>query len=157
MPQLQIKISKVGRLLFDKRDLKTVFRKIGYEVADATRVLISRNLAGPSSPGQPPNSHSGVLLASVRSNVFPNGRGVRIRDTAKYAKFLETGATGGGGKKGSGRKRKHRGGKGKGAPTSKRIVLARPYLSAALDQKKASIEVRLQRAVAGGLTWTKEP
>ena len=66
-----------------------------------------------------------------------------IRDAAFYALFLEAGAKGGG--------RVSRGGvrvKGKGGIGKSRVLEARPFLSAALAARQASLGPRIQASLA---------
>jgi hypothetical protein len=165
MTDLKVTVRGGGKIIFGKKELKAVLRKAGQEVASTARSLISKKLTkaqvrkgvvrGASAPGQPPTSRTGLLRASIKTSVFRNGEGVSIKDTARYAAALQVGAHGGGGKKGSGRTRKQR--LAGAPPSSVRVLLPRPYISAALDAKRSSITARLKAAVNEDVAWVKEP
>ncbi len=99
---------------------------------------------------------SGLLSRSFKVSVFKSGEGVTIRDTAFYAKFLETGAQGGGGNTKSranigpsGRRMK------KSAVNQTRVLLPRPYLTTALAMREASIAARVAASLNSGLKFER--
>ena len=146
--QLRFKVASVA-IVFEKKQLRKVLRAAGNEVANAARALIrgAVRVAGPrggrgaSAPGSAPASRSGLLLNSIGVKVWPSGEGVSVRDSAPYALALEAGAA----RYAVGHKRVHR----------KRVVVGpnglrmqpRPFLSAALDSRAASLLPRMQTAV----------
>jgi hypothetical protein len=158
---LKIEVLQGGKLLFDKKGLQKIMMAGGREVAAQARLLIARKL-GPKSKkvrvasmaGSAPNSITGLLRKSIVVKALARKRlGARIIDTAFYAKFLETGAKGGGGRKGSGAKRK------KGVPaalSTGRVLLPRPFLSTAMNMKRSSIDMRVKAAVNEGVAWSPE-
>lgn len=160
----------------DKKHLRSVLRAAGAEIASVARALIRRSSGGgrfynykghrgaryqASAPGQPPVSISGVLAKSIKVRPFKSGEGVAVRDAAFYAKFLEIGAKGGGGNaRGSNILPAGVGGRSqnrmKASAISKSRVLApRPFLSAALDQRRASITTRIEAAIAEGVKFQR--
>lgn len=161
-----------GRLSLDKRLTRAVMRAAGAEVAAVARAMIrgsagsGRFYRGPggsakayrggykkggytaSSPGQPPVSVTGTLARSISVRPFKSGEGVTIKDTMFYALFLEKGARGGGG--GGKSSRNKRGGAG-----TVRVLEPRPFLTAALAQREASIAQRVQASIADGLKFER--
>ena len=163
---LRIRASS-ATLLYSKKNLRQVMRTAGAEVAATARSLI-RNSAGggrmyrgpggsaaryrggyqkgahqAAAAGNAPASITGTLAKSIRVRPFKSGEGVAIRDAAFYALFLEAGAKGGG--------RVSRGGvrvKGKGGIGKSRILEPRPFLSAALAARQASLGPRIQASLA---------
>ena len=166
MPQIGLQITvKAIDLEWDKKGLKTALRAAGNEVAGVARKLVRQSTGGgrtyyiggsgggkgryrASAPGQPPTSVTGLLAKSIKVRVFRSGEGVAVRDTAYYSLFLEGGAQGGQGK----RVGKHRrGNRGVGA----RVLKPRPFLSRALNDRRASLEQRLGEAIAKGLKFRR--
>lgn len=156
---LQITISNGAELFYGKKHLKALMRKVGGEIAALARALVRRSSGTgrtyrgsggsryrpykpghyqASSPGQPPVSVTGQLAQSIKVRPFRSGEGVAIRDTMFYALFLEKGAQGGGRKGGL---------RGKAGARTGRVLLPRPFLTAALDQREASISTRVKAAV----------
>ena len=83
------------------------------------------------------------MARSIRVRPFKSGEGVSIRDSAFYALFLEAGAKGGG--------RISRAGvrvKGKGGISKHRVLEPRPFLSAALAARRASLGPRIEASLA---------
>jgi hypothetical protein len=164
---------QAGRLELDKKHVRTVLRRAGNEIAGAARSLI-RQSAGSgrvywyhgssgghgryraSAPGQAPVSLSGKLASSIKVLLFRSGEGVAVRDAVFYALMLEKGAKGGGGdtrehnlhyaRTGSGKRRMN-----KSAIGQTRVLAPRPFLSIALDQRRASLERRVGEAISTGL------
>jgi hypothetical protein len=170
---IRIKVPTVA-LQWDKKYLRQTFRRAGAEVAAVARRLITSatgdgtKYGGPggsaakyrggykrggyqaSSPGAAPVSVTGTLAKSIKVLPFKSGEGVAVRDRAFYALFLEKGAKGGG--------RIQRGGKrvcGKGGIGQSRVLLPRPFLDTALDQRQASIAARIKAAVLDGIEFRK--
>jgi hypothetical protein len=165
-----------GRLEFDKKMLRATMRAAGSEVAAQARVLVSRSGGSgrlyrgrkSSSPGEAPVRLSGLLSRSFKVRVFKSGEGVAIRDTAFYAKFLETGAQGGGGdthnqanillagEKGRfGRILRGKSRMKKTAINQSRVLLPRPYLTTALGMREASIRARVAASLNNGLKFER--
>ena len=156
MINLKIKVPSVA-VTYDKKHTKQVMRAAATEVANVARRLIRTGQASgrtygshtASAPGAPPASQTGKLAASIRTNVKEQRNTIvaRITDVEFYAKFLETGATGGGGRKGNRNKR--------GKPSTQRVLAARPFLSAALDSRRASIADRIKDAIDKDVAFVK--
>lgn len=170
--RLEIRISGGYQLVYGKKRLKALLRKAGGEVAAVARALIRRSAGGgreyrgggggkyrggyrpghytASAPGQPPVSVSGTLANSIRVRPFRSGEGVAVRESAFYALFLQAGAKGGG--------RKGRGGnrvRGKAGTSSGRVLLPRPSLTTALEQRQASIAERIKASVIGDIEFRR--
>ena len=145
-------------LVFDKKLLKKTMRQAGQEVAAVAKSLI-RSSTG--KPGGPPKSVTGNLIRSIRVSPFRSGLGVTVSDPAEnkrgqpYAVFLEAGVqfqT----NPANRAKRVHR--KRLTAIVAKAgmtTVLPRPFLSLALDLRRASIARRVQGAVSDGVAFKK--
>jgi hypothetical protein len=160
---------QAGRLELDKKLLRATLRSAGNEVAATARGLI--RAGGPkmpkqrrpaSKPGQPPMNQTGKLAAGLVVRVYRNGEGVQIIDTARsakgsgapYALFLEKGARNFGPRVHNfGRRVNAR----KVADISKRELLPRPFMSAALDKVSASLVPRLAASVNQGMKFVKGP
>ena len=182
MIRLEVKMEGFW-LEFDKKHLRSVMRAAGGEIAAAARRMIRRssgsgrfyNYKGhrgaryqASAPGQPPVDISGALSKSIKVRPFKSGEGVAVRDNAFYAKFLEFGAKGGGGNT---RDRSNillageigRGGRvlrgqnrmKAGAISKTRVLAPRPFLTAALDQRRASITTRIEAAIIEGMKFQR--
>lgn len=168
--RLRVSIDGAGVVSFDKRELHAVLRQAGAEVAGLARNMIRKGAAGgrqyatrragaivgyqASVPGQPPASRTGALASSISVRSTRGGDGVAIRASEPYAKPLEAGAHGGG--PGRGNTRQRRGGQWTvTAVAGQRQLEPRPFLSAALDSKRSSIEARLRSTIIGGLAWQK--
>jgi hypothetical protein len=172
-------------LTLDMKHTRAVLRAAGNEVASVARALIRRSSGGgrfynykghrgaryrASAPGQPPVSVSGALAKSIKVRLFRSGEGVAVRDAEFYAKFLELGAKGGGGyARGdnillagerhwrTGRVLRLQNRMKSTAVSQSRTLAPRPFLSVALDAKRASIEARIGEAITGGIKFSKEP
>lgn len=152
-------------LVATKGELRKVLRSAGAEVASRARALIRAK--GPdrkkriSTPGQPPVSRTGALVSSISVRLARSGNTVTIIDTANrdggfYARFLETGAKGGGGnvrgnthlaRTGSGKRRMN-----KSAISTTRVLLPHPFLSRALGEVAAAgLGERIATAIADGV------
>lgn len=167
--RLKVEVQGAGVVTFDKKTLRAALRQAGNEVAGLARSMVRQSSGGgrfysvrrhgalhghyASAPGQPPASLSGALAASIRVKPFRNGDGVSVRDAQFYAKFLEAGAHGGG----PGRRNKvsRRGGQRTIHPSGQRVLAPRPFLSAALDRLRSSIDARLKAAVLKGVEFKK--
>ena len=157
--------------VYNKKHLRAVMRAAGAEIARVTRTMLRNSGSGrvyrgtgggssakfrggyrrgsfqASAPGQAPAKVTGTLAKSIRVRPFKSGEGVAIRDTAFYAVMLEGGAKGGG----PGRRfRNKRGGAG-----SARVLEARPFLTAALGSRQASIAGRIQASIADDMAFVK--
>lgn len=158
-------------LTYDKKNLKSLMRKAGAEIAALARALIRRSVGGgrvyrgsggskyrpykagsysASSPGQPPVSVTGTLAGSIIARPFKTGDGVAIRDTMFYALFLEKGARGGG----PGRRNKRT--KGSIIANGRRVLEPRPFLTEALDQRSSSLESRIKDAVLKDIEFKRQ-
>ena len=155
-------------LIYEKRKLRAIMRGALAEIAADTRKrLLKKAGAGrtyrgsggstyrsyragryqASAPGQSPVTVTGLLRRSVKATMFKSGQGGRINE-AYYGLFLERGAEGGK----SGVKKR-----GKGAlPTSTRILLPRPALSASLDAKEASISDRIRASIVQDIAFRRQ-
>jgi hypothetical protein len=163
--RLQVRVTSSGLIYNTKKSLRATMRRAGAEVKAAAvrklrksvgggRVYYLRGSSGgrgrytASAPGQPPTSITGRLAKSIKVYPFKSGEGVAIRDTQFYALFLEEGAKGGGGKK---RNRNRR-----GKPSSVRQLLSRPFLTAALQEREASIGRRIYSAVVQDIAFKRQ-
>lgn len=183
MIQLSIKIDG-GRLEIDKRFTKATLRAAGGEVAALTRAMIRRSQGsgrlyrGPggsarqyrggykpgrytaSSPGQPPVSVTRSLANSVVVRPFKSGEGVAVRERQFYALFLAVGARGGG--KPSRVWRARNVNRKTGLPKravgvfTSRVLEPRPSLTAALEQREASIAQRVRQSIMQGLKFQRQ-
>lgn len=140
--------AKKFELMLDKSDVADALREIGNNIKAKAKALI---LAGGSNgigaahqtslPGNAPNSLTGELARKLKVKVNANRLSVVITDGTKYALSLESGAKGGGRNK-NGSTRRMRANIN-GNPTTKRILLPRPYLSTALEQCESEIEATI--------------
>lgn len=130
----------------DRKRVKRVFAAAGQEIAAQARRLIGKG--GVSKPGQPPSSRTGTLKRSVRVKPLRRGLGVTIKDSVFYAKFMETGAQGGGRKGVRSRK------PGSGQQTG-RVMEPRPFLSTAFEMRRSSIERRVREAIEKGVKFER--
>jgi hypothetical protein len=167
--RLEIEISQTGRLVYGKVRLKKLMRQAGGEIAALARALIrgaqggGRSYYGPqgkhvaSAPGEPPVSVTGKLAGSIKMRPFKSGEGVAVRETAFYALFLAAGAKGG---VGSGRvgvrgQRNKRNRRGEIFAVGRRVLLPRPSLTAALEQREISLAARVQAAVLDDIEFRR--
>jgi hypothetical protein len=148
--RLAIVVPRGYTVVYGKKKLKALLRKAGAEVAAAARALV-RNSSGSgrsyrggghpyrpgayvaSAPGQAPVSVGGRLAASIKVRPSRDGESVSIRDLAPEALFLEKGA------------------KGRG----RRILAPRPFLTVALDQRRASLEERIKASVVDDIEFRR--
>lgn len=167
MIKMMVKV-EARTLVYDKQHLKRVLRAAGGEVASVARAMIRRGGPGPSKPGQPPSSKTGTLANSIKIRPFRSGEGVAVRDTAFYALFLEAGARGGGGASrikanilpagavgARGKVLRGQNRMKQSAINRTRILLPRPFLSAALEARQESIGMRIQAAVLEGIKFQR--
>ncbi|MFC0407921.1 hypothetical protein [Roseomonas elaeocarpi] len=150
---------------YGKKNLRKVMRAAGAEVAQTARTLIRsspasgrtyRGIGGSaqyrggykagayqaSAPGEAPANVTGTLLRSIKVRPFKSGQGVAIRDAAFYALFLQAGATGGGRKAQDGKRVR-----GKAGTDTGRSLEPRPFLTAALEQRRASLGERIENSL----------
>jgi hypothetical protein len=155
-------------LTYGKQRLRAVLRAAGREVAAAARAAIRATQGGgrlyevrrsgglelhqASAPGQPPASLTGALAQSIR--VQARDDSVVVRETQFYGKFLETGAHGGA--PGRRNRRLRQAGLTTIFPVGVRVLEPRPYLSAALAQREASIEERIKASVIDDIAFRAE-
>jgi hypothetical protein len=161
--RLEVRVSGSYVLSYGKKRLKALMRRAGAEVAAVARALIRRSAGGgreyrgsgggryrggykpghytASAPGQSPVSVTGTLARSIKVRPFRSGEGVAVRDAAFYALFLEKGARGGG-RKGSKAGRE-------------RVLLPRPFLTAALEQREASIAQRIKDSIVNDIEFKR--
>lgn len=175
---LRMKIDvPAGKLELQKTRKRAIMRAAGREVAALAKSLASsqgsgRVYFGPggsagkyrggyakmryraSAPGEPPAKVTGNLVNSFVVRPFRSGDGVVVRDTAFYALFLERGARGGGlaGPRGA----KVRRGRRRFLTATTRVLLPRPFLTAALDQRAPSIGPRIVRAVEQDIKFVRQ-
>src|SRR5579871_3168946 len=80
-------------LFLDNKKLKATLRSAGGEIAGIARGLIraatKENKGGKTPAGSPPQSRSGVLLASVKVAPSRDGESVSIKDVAYYSRLSE--------------------------------------------------------------------
>jgi hypothetical protein len=160
-------------LSYDRAALRKVLRSAGAEVAALARSMVRKASGGgrtyskpgggrysASVAGSPPVSRTGAVASSIRVQTRLKGLSVRILDTAFYSRFLETGAQGGGGAKGSRNVRKRQGGRrGKYVlmqVIGRRQMAPRPFLTVAMEQKGDSISVRVRDAVIQGIAFKRQ-
>jgi hypothetical protein len=159
---LKVDVLYGGKLFFDKKALQRILMAGGREVAAQARTLIGRKLSASqlrkgvrnkvSVAGTAPNSKSGLLRKSIVTKALRRGKlGARVFDTVEYAKYLETGASGGGFKGGSGKRKRS------APPTGNRFMQPHPFLSTAMNMKRPSIDRRVKAAINDGVAWVKEP
>jgi len=154
MIRLKVQVTSAGLIVNDQRALKKVMRAAGNEVAAVARALIRRQAGSgrlygkhrASAAGEAPARITGALLRGIRVRPFKSGMGVSIRDTEFYAKFLEVGAKGGGGRKGSANLGARRKGAKRTAQTA-RVLAPHPFLSTALASREKSLAQRIKGAV----------
>ena len=156
---------------YNKKHLRSVMRAAGAEIARVARAAMRGSGAGivyrgtgggpsaafrggyrkgrfqASAPGQAPAKVTGTLAKSIRVRPFKSGEGVAIRDTAFYAVMLEGGAKGGG----PGKRFRNR----RDAVGSSRVLLARPFLSAALTMRQNSIAGRIQDSIRDDVAFVR--
>lgn len=153
--------------VYEKKKLKAIMRAaVGEIAADARKRLkakagqgrIYRGSGGSayrpyksgryqaSAPGQSPANVTGTLLRSIKPSVFKSGQGGRV-SAAFYDLFLEDGAEGGA----AGAKKRRKG----APPTSGRVLVPRPTLSAALDAKEASIADRIRTSIVQDIAFKR--
>lgn len=146
--KLVVKVPSVA-FTHDKKLLRRILGQAGRTIAQTARSLIRSGSGNrphiTSTPGGPPMSLTGALAASLKVRV--KGDRVSVRDTQFYAKFLETGAKGGGGKKGSANKRK----RGQNLPQTQRVLLPRPFVSVAADREMPDLQQQISKALAQGI------
>ena len=154
--RLQITIDSGYALVYGKKQLKALMRKAGGEIAATARALIRRSTGGgqdyrgsggsskyrggykpghytASVPGQAPVSVTGTLANSIKVRPFKSGEGVAIRDAAFYALFLQAGAKGPNG----------------------RVLMPRPFLTQALEQREASIGARIKASIVDDIEFRR--
>lgn len=154
------------QLEYEKKRLRSIFRRAGGEVASVAKAMISRDAGGgrtytrdgrkyqASAPGESPVRSTGVLVGGIKVRPFKSGEGVAIRDNIFYALFLENGAKGGGRKGGAT-------GKGKGArnkrgkPSTARVLLPRPFLTRALEAREPSIGARIRASIVQDIAFKR--
>jgi hypothetical protein len=161
--RLEITVPAVA-LEFDKALVRKILRQAGNEIKANARALIGRDASGrtygqhiASGPDKPPASLTGRLAASLK--VRQTGDRVTIFDVAEsngfYARFLETGAVGGGGPKGSKNiGREHKRGGAKGKPQTRRVMQPRPFLSTAAEEALPSLGTRISAALSRSIDLT---
>ena len=165
--RLKVAVSPAGALLiYDKKQLRKVLRQAGSEVAAQARRLIiggsgrvyrgsgsskyrpyKRGKYTASGPGQAPANVTGTLKRSISAKVSQSGQSVRVKATAFYALFLEFGAQGGGRGKASRNRR--------GKPVMSRVLAPRPFLTAALGAREASLGNRIRESIVQDIAFRK--
>ena len=148
-----------GKLVYDKAATQRALVQAGKEVAAEATKLVQNAVGGgrlyrgpggsarkyrggykagsyrASAPGMPPVNVTGTLIGDIKVLPFQSKEGVAVRDPMFYARFLETGAKGPG----------------------KRVLLPRPFLTQALDNRGPAILVRLEKAINDGVKFGKAP
>jgi hypothetical protein len=180
MAALRMQITSWAEVALEKRELKTLMRSAGADIAAKTRRLISqstgsgRYYAGgggsayrgsyraepyyASAPGQPPVRVTGTLRGSLRVYPYPEGTGFAVRERAFYALFLEAGAHSGGNPYGGqpavaarARARARRH-RARGRYQA-RVLLPRPSLDLVMAAEEPTLEKRVKEALDRGVTW----
>lgn len=161
---LRIEIPRFVISQGEKKNLRAALRQAGQDVAKTARALV-RNAGGSgayhnghyaSAVGEPPASLSGELARSITARTWSRGGelGVTVKDSVYYAKFLETGAEGGG--PGSHNTKANPKRKTRKVVRGKRVLEPRPFISRALDAKRSDIDERLKVAVLADIEFKKE-
>ncbi len=142
--------------MLERKEINKALTAAGKLVAASARTLI-RTTAGQGrkygghvagKPGQSPVNRTGQLAKDIGIESVRKFLAIRVVDKAFYAVALEDGAVGGGGQKGgrNARTSHKRGGRVTQASTA-RVLQPRPFLSVALDSRRAEITRRLQDAI----------
>lgn len=164
MLKMEVRVTSASLLVDTKKNRRKTFRRAGAEVLAEARSEIRKASGGgriyrgsgghryrpykpgryqASAAGEPPVNVTGTLARSGKVYPFRDGEGVAVRFRAFYAKFLEGGAKGGG----RGKKfRNKRSGTG-----SVRVLEKRPFVTRALEQRRASLVPRLKAAMESDL------
>ena len=154
-------------LALDKKELRKTMRRAGQEVAAAAKALMRASGGGrasykpgkggrygASAAGQAPAVATGQLLRSLKVRPFKSGLGVTVRASEFYALFLEAGAQGGGGRKG-GRNLYNKRTRQRLQLVGRRVVAPRPFLSAALEGRRGSLDSRIKAALDRGVAFKR--
>jgi Bacteriophage HK97-gp10, putative tail-component len=170
--RLQVNLPAGLTIIAGKGPLRAMLRRAGVEVAQRARALIRAKVNPNGSkrtqslPGEPPVNRTGRLASNIKVSTRSSKTvdGVSIMDSAQgkddafYARFLETGARGGGGpthgpnasmhlaKTGSGKRRMD-----KSTISSTRVLLPRPFLSRALAEIQPDLCGRMKTAILAGI------
>lgn len=140
-------------LLFnDPKSLRRTMRQVGAEGSAAVKSLIRQATreAGKKpveEAGAPPISRTGALLSSITSAVSRDGESVTIKAGVYYSKFLEHGAIGGGGRKGSRNKR--------GIPQTSRIMQPHPFFDPPIARLENGWRERIIKSVVEDISLRK--
>jgi hypothetical protein len=175
---LNVSVSSAAMLQNNRKMLRSTMRRAGAEVLAVAKAKITKGGGGAiyrggggtsggfrsylrgrfqaSSPGAAPASITGTLRKSGKVRPFKSGEGVAVRFSAFYAKILEGGAKGGGNPHGTTainkRTGKHK--RARGVFTA-RVLKPRPFLSAAMDQRRSSIDKRVRDAVTRDIQFVR--
>jgi hypothetical protein len=162
MMRLNVGIPKGYLIVAGKKEVKSVMRAAGAEIAAKARSLIRQKTGGKlrvSQPGQPPVSRTGALAASIKVRPWRDGMGVSVRDAAFYALFMEAGGSGGGNPgKLSERVMNPKTGKWKRRKKANKnwVLLPHPFLTTAFEQvANKGLADRVMRAVVDGLKFQR--
>lgn len=159
MIRLDVRVTSAGLVTNEKRKLRALMRAAGSEVAAVARANLRRAAGNgrvywskdgrraASASGQPPAALSGQLAKSIKVYPYKSGEGVAVRARMFYALFLEKGAVGGGGRKGSRNRR--------GKPQTQRVLLPRPFLTTALDSRAGSLGARIRAAIVDDIKFKR--
>lgn len=173
---LKVNIKGTLVLTYEKKALKKVMAAAGREIAAQARANITKGGSGrrypgvggnkgvpyqnkphqASAPGDSPANGTGRLRKSIVVRPYRSGEGVAIIDRAYYSASLENGAEGGS-SKGRGRKERLKARMRKSHQNKTRVLAPRPFLSKALDTKRASIEARIRDSIEQDIAWKREP
>jgi len=169
--RIKVELKGGGVVIFDHAKLQVALRQSGQEVAQLARSMIRSSVGGgryystrragaiigyqASAPGQPPASRTGALASSITVRRMRRRDGVSVVSSQYYSRFLETGARGGG----PGRRSRvtRRGGVRHAYANSIRVMEPRPFMSAALEARRAGIEARIKDAAIEGVDWKEIP
>ncbi|MCO6414812.1 HK97 gp10 family phage protein [Siccirubricoccus sp. KC 17139] len=139
------------KLILEKKEIRKALGQSGRAVQRVAKSLVKSRAV--SQPGQPPAKQTGTLSKAFKVRVSKSGFSVAIRNTAFYAKFLETGAVGGGGRRGTRNKRNRRGQVLQ--QSTIRTLAPRPFLSVALHRTENIIRSNLEAAMQNGIKGGK--
>jgi hypothetical protein len=160
MPRLTITVpAKVFAL--DKKAMRANLKQAGNQIVARVRTDLNNTGSGKkygkhqaSAAGSPPSSDTGQLAKKVKAKVGRGGDTIVISEPY-YAKFLEFGAEGGGGKQtgiaASGKQLRQRNKRGK--PQTTRVLAARPFLYPAAEKEMDSIKDKLVKAFEQGISF----
>lgn len=151
MIRLQITVPAYA-IQYGRKALRAALKAAARMVQQRARTLI-QGKGKVSQPGQAPASKTGLLRRSLRVRMG-KGATVQVIDTASsgpsiyYARFLESGATGGGR---SSQRIAALATRAMRRQAAKRVLLPRPFLTTALESLQGAIQRDIAQAVQNDL------